>query len=162
MFLLLSIGGDVKRASFRAKHFLDLYLMLRAVEHEIDWEAFLENRARDGLLRISVNVLVVFIIVWDCRDEFPRLAAALEQRRNLIEFRDELEAVALLERPRFDAETRAWRRRVYPESRPGGIASRLTRNVVNALSRLRPSRRFNGRLASPGTNLPPTPRGRSV
>jgi hypothetical protein len=146
-FLLLSICGDVLRGVCRAKHFLDLYLMLRAVERDVDWEVFFESRARENLLRLCVNVLAVFIIVWDCRSEFPQLAGALERRRHLVELRDEEEAVTLLERIPGNAENRVWRRRVHPRSRWRGLASRLTVDMPRTLSRLRPSRRFSGRLA---------------
>jgi len=148
MFLLLSIGSDVKRGALRVKQFLDLYLLLRAREHEIDWKAFFARRADEGLLRICVNVLAILLLVWNSREEFPALAQALEERRRLVELRDEAEAVALLERPRGNAENHLWRRRVLPSSRWVGLALRLTIDLPHTLSGLGPAGHFRGRLAA--------------
>jgi hypothetical protein len=50
----------------RGKHFLDLYLMLRQLEADIDWEAFFGKRAQEGLQTVCVNVLAIFLITWEC------------------------------------------------------------------------------------------------
>lgn len=142
MFLLLSICSDVKRGACVAKHFLDLHLMLRAVEHSLDWEGCFDDWARQGVLRPCVNVLAVFSVVWECAGELPRLASALERRWSLVELRDEAEAVALLERPRGNDENRVWRRRVYPRSPWHRVASQLTLDLPHALSGFGRSRRL--------------------
>ena len=107
------------------------------------------RRADEGLLRICVNVLAILVVVWKCREEFPELGQALEQRRRLVELRDEAEAVALLERPKGNAENHVWRRRVLPTSRWTGLVLRLTVDLPHTLSRrLGPSGYFRGRLAA--------------
>jgi hypothetical protein len=148
MFLLLSIGSDVKRGALSVKQFLDLYLLLRAREHEIDWKAFFARRAEEGLLRICVNVLAILVVVWNVREQFPELGQALEERRRLVELRDEAEAVALLERPKGNAENHLWRRRILPTSRWAGLALRLTIDLPHTLVRLGPSGYFRGQLAA--------------
>jgi hypothetical protein len=154
MFLLLSIASDIKRGACRAKHFLDLHLFLHRLEREIDWDGFFVSRSKEGLLRLCVNVLAVFAVVWDCAEEFGGLRRALEQQRHLVDLRDKAEAVILLERPRGNRENRVWRRRVYPRSRWAGVASRWTLDLPYTLSRLARRRRFSGRLVSSGPECP--------
>ena len=146
MFLLISIASDVKRGAMRGKHFLDLYLMLRQLEADIDWEAFFGKRAQEGLQTVCVNVLAIFLITWECGAEFPGLVGALERRRRLIELRDETEAVRLLERRRGNPENRAWRRRVQPRSALHDVVARATLDLPRSLSRLGPAGGFQGRL----------------
>lgn len=149
MFLLLSLCTDVKRGASRTKSFLDLYLLLRELEPQLEWEAFFARRAQEGLLGVCVNVLALFLVLWGCGPEFPGLVSALERRRRQIELADEAEALALVERPRGNRENRIWRRRIYPRSRWHQRLLRISLDLPHTLSRLRPSRRFSGRFAPP-------------
>ena len=106
-FLLVSLCEDLRRGACRAKHFLDLYLMLRALDPQIDWERFCERQREQGVLKVSINVLAVFLALWGCAAEFPGAAGALGRRLRLVELRDAEEALALMERPRGSAENRA-------------------------------------------------------
>jgi hypothetical protein len=141
-FLLISLCEDLRRGACRAKHFLDLYLMLRALEPQLAWRACFRQLARRGELKAAVNVLAVFLTLWGCAPEFPRLRRALDRRLRLVELRDADEALALLERPRGSAENRLWFRRVYPRSSSRYWIWRLTRDLPHTLSRLPPSRGF--------------------
>ena len=142
-FLLVSICGDLRRGACRAKHFLDLYLMLRELDPDVSWEDFCERRREQGMLELSVNVLAVFFSLWGCAAELPRVVAAVTPRLRLVELRDAAEALALMERPRGSAENRAWFRRVHPRSRPRFWAWRLTRDLPHTLTRLKRSRGFS-------------------
>ena len=117
------------------KHFLDLYLMLRALGPAFDWDGFLAPRRRERVEKACVNVLAVFLELWDCAGELPGLAAALRARHRLIELDGAGEAVALIERPRGNRENRTWYRRVYPRSLPRFWAWRLTRDLPHTLAR---------------------------
>ena len=146
MFVLVSISYDVRRGRLRAKHFLDLYLMLRQLESAIDWDDFFQARASEGIERVCVNVLTIFLITWECGGELPSLVRALEVRRRLIDLCDEAEAIRLVERRPGNPENRAWRQRVHPPSRVRGIVSRATFDLPRTLSRLGPSGGFQGPL----------------
>jgi hypothetical protein len=141
-FLLLSLCEDLRRGACRAKHFLDLYLMLRALDADTDWEAFCERQREQGVLKAMVNVLAVFFALWGCAAEFPGASRALARRLRLVELRDAEEAVVLMERPRGSPENRVWFRRVYPRSPSRYWAWRLTRDLPHTLARLQPSRAF--------------------
>ena len=141
-FLLVSLCEDLRRGACRTKHFLDLYMMLRALDAQIDWERFVVRQREQGVLKPSINVLAVFFALWGCAAEFPGAARALHGRRRLVELRDAEEALALMERPRGSAESRVWFRRVYPRSSSRYWAWRLTRDLPHTLTRLQSSREF--------------------
>ena len=141
-FLLVSLCEDLRRGACRAKHFLDLYQILRALDPHLDWERFCARQREQGVLKASINVLAVFFALWGCAAEFPGAARALGRRLRLVELRDAEEALLLMERPRGSLENRVWFRRVYPRSAPRYWAWRLTRDLPHTLSRLQSSRAF--------------------
>jgi hypothetical protein len=131
--LLVSICADLRRGASRAKHFLDLYLMLRALGSDVDWEEFLANRAREGLQRAAVTALAIFLTLWGCAGEFPELARALELRLHLVSLRGEREALALVTRPRRSRWNRLWFARLREEPSLGSMGLRLGLDVPRAL-----------------------------
>jgi hypothetical protein len=137
LFLIVSICFDLRRGACRAKHFLDLYLVLGAFGQALDWERFLASREREGLLKVSVNVLAVFLTLWDCAGEFPGLALAIEQRRRRVELRDARDALALATRPRHSQENRVWFQRLCPGSPLAYWSWRLTLDLPHTLRRAR-------------------------
>ena len=141
-FLLVSLCEDLRRGACRAKHFLDLYFMLRALDPHVDWEAFCQRQRAQGVLKVSINVLAVFFSLWGCAEEFPGVVRAVSRRLRLVELRDAEGALALMERPRGSPENRLWFRRVYPRSSSRYWAWRLTRDLPHTLTRLQPSRGF--------------------
>ena len=75
VFNLISIFKDLEMGIARLRSFVDLYFILSRVGDQLDWEAFREHRKREKVLRISVSILNLFFELFDCRDEFPRVAA---------------------------------------------------------------------------------------
>ncbi len=141
-FLLVSLCGDLRRGACRAKHFLDLYLILRELDPTLDWEGFCERMRERGWLPLGINVLAVFLNLWGCADELPGVVASVELRLRQVELRDGAEALALMERPRGNRENRVWYRRVHPRSRWRFQAWRLTRDLPHTLARLAQARAF--------------------
>ena len=145
-FALIALCGDLRRGACHARHFLDLYLMLRALEPADgpapDWDAWLARRDAQVLLKPCVNVLALLLSVWHVADEFPALAAAVCRHAARIEIRDEAEATALLLRPRGDDVNETWYRRAYPYSRHAEFAWRWRREPARSLARLRADARF--------------------
>jgi hypothetical protein len=83
VFNLISIFKDLEMGIARVRSFVDLHFILSRVSDQLDWEAFLEHRKREKVLRISVSILDLFFELFDCRDAFPEVATmvAREQRR---------------------------------------------------------------------------------
>jgi hypothetical protein len=144
VLLIASICADLRRGASRAKHFLDLYLVLRTFGSDFDWEAFLERRRREGLLKTSVNVLALFLTLWDCADELPELASALTRRRRRLEIHDAADAIALVSRPRRSLENLAWFRRLGSRTTLGYVYWSLVQDLPHTLSRSAASLRPGG------------------
>ncbi len=142
-FLLASLCADLRRGACRAKHFLDLYLILRELDPAVNWESFFERQREQGVLTLAVNVLAVFFNLWGCAEEFPGIVRSLAPRLRRVVLRDGAEALALMERPRGNAENRLWFRRVHPRSHWRFWIWRLTRDLPHTLSRLQRPRRFS-------------------
>jgi hypothetical protein len=79
VFVLLAAFEDLGQGLAKLKQLLDVYLLLRAVDATIDWDAFFARRAAENLLDVTVNVLGVCVAP-SKGDELPRLAAALACR----------------------------------------------------------------------------------
>ncbi len=116
VFLVLACFEDLGQGMGKLKQLLDLYLFLREIDAQTDWDAFLARREGENLLAITVNVLSLVTDVFDARHELPRLSAALEPRRALCVLRSREELLRLLDAPRKDAASLAWFGRVYPGS----------------------------------------------
>ena len=154
-FLLVSLCADLRRGACRAKHFLDLHLFLRELAPAVDWEAFCAQQRARGLLRPCVNVLALYLNLWDCAAELPQVAACVGRRLRLVDLRDGAEALALIERPRGARENRVWFRRVHPRSRARFWLWRLTRDLPHTLARAARARDF----PLTGANVPARPPG---
>jgi hypothetical protein len=141
-FLLTSICGDLRRGACREKHFLDLHQMLRELDSVVSWEDFCERRRREGVLAVAINVLAVFLNLWDCAAELPGVVGSVTPRLGLVELRDGAEVLALMERPRGNLANRIWFRRVHPRSRWRSWVWRLSRDLPHTLERLKHSRGF--------------------
>jgi hypothetical protein len=145
-FALIALAGDLRRGAAYVRHFLDIYLMLRALQPAgspaPDWDAWLDRRDAQVLLKPWVNVLALLLAVWHVAGEFPALAAAVCRRRERIEIRDEAEATELLLQPRGDDVNEIWYRRAYPYSRRAEFAWRWLREPHRTLARLRPGAGF--------------------
>lgn len=134
LLLLASICVDLRRGACRAKHLLDLDLMLRELEPRLDWEAFFAAHAQAGLDKVAVNVLAVFLTVWETAAELPRLAAALERRRRSIELDDGTEALRLTAwGPRQRSENRRWFQRLGSRPGPAHWTWRMTLDLPHTL-----------------------------
>ena len=141
-FLLVSLCGDLRRGACRAKHFLDLYLMLRELDPLVRWDDFCQRQRELGVLTVAINVLAVFLNLWGCASELPGVTATVTRRLRMVELRDGAEALALLERPRGNPENRVWYRRVHPRSRWRFWIWRTTRDLPHTLARATRPRSF--------------------
>jgi hypothetical protein len=84
VFSLISIFKDIERGAARLKAFVDLYFILKALEPRLNWHTFVENRRRERILRITVNVLALFLDLFDCRNQFVEIAQTVDWHRGLV------------------------------------------------------------------------------
>lgn len=139
--LLLNIAADLRKSRCRAKLLLDLYLACRQVELPGSWSGFLSRRREDGIERLAVNVLALFLWIWRCGPEFPELRKAVLERAHLIETLSSEEAATIVERPRDDPANRRWHARIHAPSRLHEAYHRIAVEPGHTLRRLRRPRR---------------------
>jgi hypothetical protein len=135
-FLLIALCGDLRRGATGVRHFLDLHLVLRALEPTVDWEGFFAARARQALEKPCVNAVALHLALWEAAGSLPRLAAAVDARRRLVEISGTDEAFALARAPRGGPETVRWYRRAFPYDGLADWGRRWTLDLPRTLSRL--------------------------
>jgi hypothetical protein len=116
VLLVLASFEDLGQGMAKLKQLLDLYLLLRAVDADFDWEAFFARRERENLGAVSVQVLGLVATLFEAGEELPRLVAALDRRQEPVTPASRQEVLALVGAPRKDVASLAWFGRVYPGS----------------------------------------------
>lgn len=116
VLLVLASFEDLGQGMAKLKQLLDLYLLLRAVDATLDWEAFFTRREGENLGGVAVHVLALAATLFEAEAELPRLAAALAARRAGCAPASRDEVLALVGAPRKDVASLAWFGRVYPGS----------------------------------------------
>ena len=116
VFLLLSAFEDIGQGTVKLKQLTDIFLWLRAVDAETQWDDFFSRREREALLGVSVNVLALVVTLFESAADCPRLAAALTNRSHLIADPRRDTALALVFAPAKDVRNLAWFAKVYPGS----------------------------------------------
>jgi hypothetical protein len=116
VFSLISILKDLERGAGRLKAFVDLYFILRALGPRVDWPQFLENRKRERILQISLNMLASCLELFNCAEEFPDVAQAVAQNGRFRKLSSE-QLMDLLDAPLGALRNRVWAVRLYECSR---------------------------------------------
>jgi hypothetical protein len=117
VFNLISIFKDLEMGITRLRSFVDLHFILSRVSHQLDWEAFLEHRKREKVLRISVSILDLFFDLLDCRAEFPTLATMVAREQERIKIVPVKHHRALVEAVPGAARNKIWASDLYECSR---------------------------------------------
>jgi Uncharacterised nucleotidyltransferase len=105
---LLGIFFDIELGTIRLKNFLDLYMMLEALDSSMDWAAFFKRRASENISEIALNVIDLHLDVLDCRSRYPGVASFIEKNRRLIRLTDSPDKYRLLDRSRVTLKNRRW------------------------------------------------------
>ena len=116
VFSLISIFKDLERGTARLKAFVDLYFILLALGPRVDWPQFLENRKRERILQITLNVLASCLELFNCTEEFPGAAQAVAQNGRFRKLSSE-QLLDLLDAPPGALPNRLWAVRLYDCSR---------------------------------------------
>ena len=117
VFNLISIFKDLERGAARLRSFVDLYFILGALESKLDWDSFVENRRREKILTISVNVLSLFLDLFDCRERFPSVAQVVDCEQALVKRVSAQDSAALLEASIGSIQNKLWTAGMYECSR---------------------------------------------
>lgn len=117
-FLLVGIVKDIERGALRLRSLVDLYHMLQALDEDMAWPSFFEEREAEGIRPLCLAALALFWSVFEVpRGTFPRVKAALEQGHAVFPARED--ALALLRPGRYALKNKRWAADLYATSRAG-------------------------------------------
>jgi hypothetical protein len=117
VFSLISLFKDLERGAGRLKAFVDLYRILSTVDRNLDWTKFVENRRRERILSISMNMLALFLKLFDCTERFPHVADVVGRNRRLSGSVSCNDGMALLEASPGALKNKFWGASLYECSR---------------------------------------------
>ena len=139
--LLLAAFEDLGQGTARLKQLLDLFLLLREVDEDIEWDVFFTNCANGRMAEICVNVMSVVTALFDAEATWPQLSEALARRAHMVAGMSHDRALSLVFAPRKHAANLIWFGRIYPGSMAlylawfwyGGFPENLSRLTWNQL-----------------------------
>lgn len=105
---VLGMFFDIELGTIRLKSFLDLYKMLEAMDPDMDWEVFFEQRAKENISGIVLSVIDLMLDILECRSKFPRVASFIEKNRRFIHQTETRDKYRLLQRSRISLRNRRW------------------------------------------------------
>src|SRR5262249_37411620 len=129
---------DLGQGLVKLKQLLDVYLLMRALNATMNWDAFLRGREFENLGDVALNVLAVCLALFDAHDEMPRLAASLACCADRCVLRNRDEVYRLVDAPAKAPSSLVWFGRVYPGSLAHWLAWFWLYGFPENLGRLRP------------------------
>jgi hypothetical protein len=117
VFNAITIFKDLEMGIARLRAFVDLYVILKALNDEVDWEAFLLRRRDEEVLRIVVKVLDLLFELFQCRTEFSMLDAVIMRERKRLNLGPTEEYHALMASAPGAARNKVWASGLYECSR---------------------------------------------
>ena len=110
---LLSLLSDIQLGIARCRTFLDIFRILESIAGETDWELFFENRNRERILSVSVNMLDLVLKALGCAGSFPGLSAQISKNGRLVKAMSEEDMGRLLQPSRFALQNKLWAWSLY-------------------------------------------------
>lgn len=114
----VGLGTDIQTGHHNLRKIWDLYRILRALDTDTDWEAFLARREREGSQKLVLNVLAFCLLLLDAHTDCPRLAQALQGQNGQLLVVNEDHARAVFSRPRQHLGNRLLFSRLLPTPLP--------------------------------------------
>ena len=108
VFQILSIFKDIELGTIKLKSFVDTYMILKAVDKNIKWKEFFDDRKKEGLYVISSNTLDLVLSLLDCHGEFKKLSLYLEQNKMHLKYKTSAAKLGLLDHSRFAIRNKLW------------------------------------------------------
>ncbi|MFU8765766.1 MAG: nucleotidyltransferase family protein, partial [Haliea sp.] len=121
----VGLGTDIQTGQHNLKKIWDLYMILRVLDRDTDWDAFFARRSSEGSLRLVLNVLAFCLLLLGANSDCPHLTKALERRGKLLLVKTPEHALAIYGRPRRHLANRLLFSRLLPVSMPRYWASRV-------------------------------------
>jgi hypothetical protein len=116
LVLAVGLGADIQTGHHNLRKLWDLYMVLRGLDQDTDWETFLAQRREEGSLMLVANVMAVCLLVLDARSDCPRLVRALARQQVRLLVSTKEQALAVYDRPRQHLANRILFARLLPVS----------------------------------------------
>ncbi len=112
----VGLGADIQTGHHNLRKIWDLYMILRTLDPETDWEAFFAQRRIERSLTLVANVLSFCLLLLDARGDCPGLSQALERHRKLLLVATPEQAFTVYSLPRQHLANRLLFSRLLPVS----------------------------------------------
>ncbi|MFC1680612.1 nucleotidyltransferase family protein [Pseudomonadota bacterium] len=109
----ISIFTDLQRGANCYRAFIDMYLLLEKLYEKINWDDYFQERARERLLTISVNVLDLFMEIFGVAGRYPELENHIALRASSIVLKDSAQKRSLLISTPLSMRNKVWGLRAY-------------------------------------------------
>lgn len=116
VFQLLSIFKDIQIGTIALKSFVDIYMILKAIDKNLNWKEFFDNRKEERLFSISLNTLDLVLDIFDCHKNFIGLSEYIEKNRTAVKYKVLNQKSELLNRSRCAFKNKLWAFGLYQTS----------------------------------------------
>ncbi|MFI5322343.1 MAG: nucleotidyltransferase family protein [Thermodesulfobacteriota bacterium] len=113
VFQILSIFKDIELGTIKLKSFVDAYMIMRLAYGRIGWVVFFERRRSEGIFKITLNILDLFLALFNSREEFPEISAYIDDNAECIGLIDLEEKLSLITRAGFSLRNKRWALGLY-------------------------------------------------
>lgn len=113
VFQILSIFKDIELGTIKLKSFADAYMILRFAYGRMRWASFFEQRRSEGILKITLNILDLFLTLFNSREEYPEISAYIDDNADCIGLIKLEEKLGLITRPGFTLRNKRWALGLY-------------------------------------------------
>ena len=110
---IFSVFKGVRFNTLRFKSFLDLYLIMRKFYNQVNWDEFFDKRKQEGIFKICLNVLDLFMHTLNIDDEFPGLQQYIAKNESFILSKTKNNTKDFLTDSRFSYKKILWAFKLY-------------------------------------------------
>jgi hypothetical protein len=114
--IILSIFTDLQQGKIELKSFVDVYILLKEVSKNTNWEDFFTRRRIEGLFFISLNVFDIVFDILSSYDDFKDIAAYIEKNKKHLKYKEFDKKMKLLNTSRFGIRNKSWAFSLYQTS----------------------------------------------
>jgi Uncharacterised nucleotidyltransferase len=114
----VGLAADVQTSHHNLRKIWDLYMMLRLLDADTDWDAFMAERQAEGSLKLVLNMFMFCLLLLGAEADCPRLNQTIAAHRRLLLITSERQAAAIFGRGRQHLANRVLFSRLLPVSPP--------------------------------------------
>lgn len=113
VFQIVSALRDIESGNISVRSFQDIYVILKAINRNTDWRQFFDDRKKEGLFSISLNILDLVLSILECYEEFIALSCYMENKTAYIRYKSMDDKLKLIKHSRFALKNKIWTFALY-------------------------------------------------